>query len=102
MPVAAGGGELVSHDQGVPSSEDTLGGSGGSSDLSCDFSFAQVTDLVPCVFAIRANESVPAGPSLFFLERFPAVRTASFSAKNTIFKCEIFCFSHRYHPYIIK
>lgn len=58
-------------------------------------SLAEIADLVPCVLALRADEPVPAGPSAVLVEWIPAVRAASFSAKNAVLKRESLPFSHR-------
>jgi hypothetical protein len=64
---------------------------------STTLSFTQITDLIPGVFAVWADEPVPAGPPFFLFERFPAVCTASFSTKKTLSECESFCLSHCCH-----
>lgn len=64
---------------------------------SMTLSFTQIADLIPGVLAVWADEPVPAGPPLFLFERFPAVCTASFSAKKTLFERESFCLSHCCH-----
>jgi hypothetical protein len=62
--------------------------------------FTEVANLIPRIFALWANEPVSAGPPPSFIDWFPTVRTASFSAKNTFFECEGFCLGHCCPPYV--